>query len=170
MKHKVPIWFLLLALVSCHNDPPMVLPAPQKGPDLKENMIRANKTIAEAEETSINEYVARRGWQMRQTTNGARVWEYELGSGPQIAYEDSVHMVYDVEAINGTTFYKGVEETFVVGRRQEMTGLDEAMLLLHYGSRAKVILPSRMGYGIGGDGDRIPQSAILVIDLKTKNN
>lgn len=169
MKHTIPLLILLLALASCHNDPPVVLPNRHQGPDLKENMIRANKTIAEAEETSINEYVARRGWQMRHTTNGARVWEYEQGNGRQIAYEDSVHIVYDVEAINGTVIYKNVNESFVAGRRQEMTGLDEVVLLLHYGSKAKVILPSRMGYGIGGDGDRIPQSAILVLDVKIDN-
>ena len=47
-----------------------------------------------------------------------------------------------------------------------MIGLDQAVLQLSVGSRAKVILPSNLAYGIGGDGDRIPQSAILVIDVK----
>jgi FKBP-type peptidyl-prolyl cis-trans isomerase len=49
-----------------------------------------------------------------------------------------------------------------------MIGLDQAILQLHYGSRARVILPSALAYGIGGDGDRIPKSTILILDLKIK--
>ncbi len=161
----ISLWAFMLLATACHNDPPVVMPQGKNTTDLRQNMINANRTIARSEETSIDEYVARRGWKMAKTGSGVRLWEYGVGQGPQVAYEDSVHIVYDVEAINGTPLYKGVREDYVAGRRQEMVGLDEAVLRLHHGSRAKVILPSNLGYGIGGDGDRIPQSTILVIDL-----
>lgn len=156
---------LILLTTACHNDPPMIVPQGKGTTDLQQNMINANRTIARSEETSIDEYIARRGWKMTKTGSGARLWEYEVGQGPLVMHEDSVHIVYDVEAINGTPLYKGVHEDYVAGRRQEMAGLDEAVLRLHHGSRAKVILPSNLGYGIGGDGDRIPQSTILVLDV-----
>ena len=159
----------LLIFTACHSDPPMVIQPGQKTVDLKEHMINANKTIAQAEETSINEYVSRRGWPVTKLEDGIRVWEYSKGSGKQIGYEDSVAVVYTIEAINGKTIYKDVREEFVAGRRQKMIGLDHAVLQFHYGSRAKVILPSSLAYGIGGDGDRIPQSAILVIDIQIDN-
>ena len=71
-----------------------------------------------------------------------------------------------IEAINGKLIYSDITDDYVAGRRQQMIGLDQAVLQLSVGSRAKVILPSNLAYGIGGDGDRIPQSAILVIDVK----
>lgn len=135
-------------------------------PDLKEHFINANRTIAQSEETSINEYVARRKWDMQKLPEGVRLWEYEKGRGPKINVEDSVHIVYSVEAINGKLIYSDIKDDYVAGRRQQMIGLDQAVLQLSVGSRAKVILPSNLAYGIGGDGDRIPQSAILVIDVK----
>ena len=135
-------------------------------PDLKEHFINANRTIAQSEETSINEYVARRIWDMQKLPEGVRLWEYEKGRGPKINVEDSVHIVYSVEAINGKLIYSDITDDYVAGRRQQMIGLDQAVLQLSVGSRAKVILPSNLAYGIGGDGDRIPQSAILIIDVK----
>ena len=160
---------VLLLLTSCHGDPPMVVTPNVKGNDLKENMINANRTIARTEETSIDQYVARRGWSMTRLPEGARIMEYEVGKGAMVQYEDSVCVDYSVEALNGKMIYEGVSECFVAGRRQQMIGLDQAVLNLHFGSHAKVILPSHLAYGIGGDGDRIPQSTILVLDLEVKN-
>lgn len=153
-------------LSACHNDPPMVGNPTSNTPDLKEHFINANRTIAQSEETSINEYVARRKWDMQKLPDGVRLWEYEKGRGPKVNVEDSVHIVYSVEAINGKLIYSDIKDDYVAGRRQQMIGLDQAVLQLSVGSRAKVILPSNLAYGIGGDGDRIPQSAILVIDVK----
>ena len=87
---------------------------------------------------------------------------------PGVARADSVTVRYDVEAINGKLIYKDIEESYVAGRRQQMIGLDQAVLQLRHGSRAKVILPSNLAYGIGGDGDRITQSAILIIDVEVE--
>ena len=157
-----------LLLAACHGDPPMVVTPQTGGPDMKEHLINANRTIAHSEETSIDEYVARRGWTMETLSNGSRVWEYQKGSGRQVAMEDSVRIRYSIEALNGKRLYDEMEERYVAGRRRDMVGLDEAVLALHYGSKAYVILPSALGYGIGGDGDRIPQSTVLVLKVEVK--
>lgn len=162
----VSLFFLGCLISSCHNDPPVIIPQVTNKQDIRENLINAHRTIAQAEETSIDEYVSRRGWDMTKLAGGARVWEYRKGSDNPVNYEDSITVHYSVEAINGTLLYDTIDETFLVGRRQLMAGLDEVLLTLHYGSRAKVILPSHQAYGIGGDGDRIPGSAILVLDVK----
>lgn len=162
----IAIAILAFAMMGCHGDPPVVGVERAKQPDLKENMINANRTIAQSEETVIDEYVSRRGWPMKKLSSGARYWEYEIGDGKQVDYEDSVRVMYNIEAINGKKIYTGVEEIFVAGRRQEMIGLDDVVLHLHEGSKARVILPSSLAYGIGGDGDRIKQSMILVLELK----
>lgn len=166
MRHIILIIISFLFLAACHNDPPMVGRPSSGKPDIKEHLINANKTIAKSEETTIDEYIARRGWNMEKLPEGVRLWEYKKGNGKKIDFEDSVHISYNVEAINGKLIYDDIKEDFVAGRRQQMIGLDQAVLQLKKGSHAKVILPSNLAYGIGGDGDRIPQSAILVIDLQ----
>ena len=168
---KAPFILLFGAclLTACHGDPPMVMPPSAQQPDMKEHFINANRTIAHSEETSIDEYVARRGWPMQTLSNGCRIWEYEKGTGRQVAMEDSVRIHYSIEALNGKRLYSDIEEQYVAGRRRDMVGLDEAVMALHYGSKAHVILPSALGYGIGGDGDRIPQSTVLVVELRIEN-
>ncbi len=153
--------------VACHNTP-VIEVADQKGDPLKENMMNANRYIAKSEEQQIDSYVARRGWPMTEIGSGARLWEMERGKGRQIDYEDTVKVTYRLEAINGAVIYEQKAETFVAGRGQTVCGLDVAVRHLHHGSRARLILPSEQGYGVAGDGDRVPTRAILIYELKVE--
>ncbi|MBP9990697.1 MAG: FKBP-type peptidyl-prolyl cis-trans isomerase [Bacteroidales bacterium] len=162
MKRFYISFLVLLALAGCNRTP--VVEVEQK-PDISENLINANKTIAKSEETSIDGYVARRGWDMNRLSCGARVMETDKGNGKAIGYEDSVTFHYTLSTLNGKTIYQDETESIVVGRNQVPTGLDAALLTLHYGSHANVIIPSEAGYGVVGDGDRIPARTVLIYDL-----
>lgn len=164
MNNKVIIPILLLALASCDRTP-VVMVSDSNGDSLKENMINANKVISQSEETQIDAYAARRNWNLQKLPNGARIFEYQAGNGSLIDFEDTVNVVYRLEAINGTVFYENQDESFVVGRNQTTTGLDYAVRKLRHGSRAHLILPSTLGYGVVGDGDRVPSRAVLIYDL-----
>ena len=163
------VTLLALALASCR-DVPVVEVEQQKGDTLKENLINANRYIAEGEEAQIDAYVQRRGWQMKRLQGGTRVMEMGIGkwnvkSGP-VDFEDTVAIEYDVEAINGNVIYSGVRDTVVAGRLQPTRGLDAALRTLSHGSHAVVILPSEQAYGVVGDGDRISTRMILVYKVK----
>ena len=160
---------LLLALATAACDrTPVVAPPSKENDPYKENMINANKVIEQSEKTQIESYIARRGWQMRQMSNGAWVEEYAVGRGSVVDYEDTINVVYTINAINGSTIYDHQSEQFVVGRNKPTVGLDAAVQGMHHGSRARVILPSSLGYGVVGDGDRIPSRAILIYDIEIK--
>ena len=162
-------WLLsVMFLAGCHGDPPMVGRPVTQGPDIKEHMINANRTIAQSEETVIDEYIARRGWPMEKKGDGVRLWVYHEGKGHTIEMEDTVEVRYNIEAINGKKIYDYAEESYVAGHRRDIIGLDMAVMGLPRCSKAKVIVPSNLGYGIGGDGNRIPQSAILVMDIEVR--
>lgn len=56
---------------------------------------------------------------------------------------------------------------FAIGVRQVIPGWDEGLLLLPKGSKAKLIIPSELGYGERGDGRGvIPPFAPLVFDIE----
>lgn len=169
MKLSCLIVLSMLVVSGCRRTPPVVAPPVKNGTDIKENMINANRTIALAEETALDEYIGRRQWNATRLENGVRVWEYGKGTGKMVNADDSVIVNYEIEAINGKKIYTGLSDTFVVGRRQYMKGLDDAVLCLRQGSKAKVLLPSSTAYGIGGDGDRITQSMILVLDVEVRD-
>ena len=135
---------------------------------LKENLINANRHIAQSEETQIDAYIGRRGWNPVRLMGGARVEETSKGTGKPIGYEDTVAISYSVEAINGALIYSETDDTVVVGRLKPTRGLDAALQTLHYGSTARVILPSEQAYGVVGDGDRIGTRMVLVYLVKVK--
>lgn len=165
---------IVATAVACHRQPPVIeVPDPEPDP-VKTHMVNANKYIAESEAASINAYIERRKWPMVQMPNGGWLWEYERGAGEAIQPDERVALCYNLEAINGVRIYTDKRDTVMVGRQQTMVGLDAALTSLHHGSKARLVLPSSLAYGIAGDNDRVPKSAIVILDVtidnKLKNN
>ena len=155
---------IAFSLQSCGEPPVINAPEPQGDP-YKENMINANKTINSAEQTQIENYIARRGWQMRQLDNGSWIEETVQGKGAKVDWEDTLTVRYRLEALNGAVIYHQQEETFVVGQNKPTVGLDRGVMELRRGSEARLIVPSSLGYGVVGDGDRVPARTVLVYIL-----
>lgn len=163
--NRTVILLLLCALFAgCRDVPTYEVSAP-KGDSLQEKMIGANRLIAKSEESQIEAYVARRGWQMERLADGVRVMEMEAGSRELMA-EDTVDIRYNVLTLGGDNIYTGREERVVVGRLKPTRGLDAALRTLHEGARAMVIVPSEQAYGVIGDGERIGSRAVLVYELE----
>ena len=161
-------FLLCLGLTSCREVPVVDTTAPEEV-SLKENLINANRLIAQSEEQQIDSYVARRGWQMQRLDGGARVMETTPVAGRPVEYEDTVVIRYRVESLNGTVIYDRCDDTVVVGRQRPTRGLDAALRTLHHGASARVILPSEQAYGVVGDGDRIGSRMVLVYEVKVES-
>ena len=58
---------------------------------------------------------------------------------------------------------------FPVGTGRVIRGWDEAILLLHTGEKARLIIPSDLGYGSSGAGNVIPPDATLIFDVELIN-
>ncbi len=160
---------LALSLTACRQVP-VIDVVDQPSDPLKENRINANRIIAQSEETQIDAYVARRGWQMQRIAGGSRVMADGRGAAADmLTFGDTVELRYTVEAIGGETIYSALCDTVVVGRAQPNRGVDEALRTLHVGESATVIVPSEQGFGVVGDGDRITSRMILVYKITTKN-
>lgn len=156
---------VIAALTGCHRAPVVVESSAKEENSLKENMINANKMIAQSEETQIESYIARHDWNMNKLPNGTRVEVYKTGSGKEVEWEDTIRVVYSLEALNGKTFYSAQDESLVVGHNKSTVGLESAVLGMRRGSNARLIVPSDLGYGVVGDGDRVSSRAVLVYDL-----
>jgi 3-dehydroquinate synthase len=87
-------------------------------------------------------------------------------SDKKIDYEDEVVIQYSVQSITEKDIYTNLTDTIVVGKHEPNVGIDKALQELHYGSSAKVILPSHLAYGFVGDADRIGTNMILIYDIK----
>lgn len=92
----------------------------------------------------------------------------KTGTGAPIKNDDHVVVRYTLSTLNDKTLYADRTDTLVVGRHNATVALDEALLRLRHGSEARLISPSEAGYGVAGDGDRIPSRTVLVYQLKVE--
>jgi FKBP-type peptidyl-prolyl cis-trans isomerase len=163
----VYLFILVSAIVSCNNnEPAKEQPNPS---ELKESLIYANKEAVVTEAEQIHDFLRRYNWPMSETGSGLRYWIYEDGHGEMVQEGDLIEIQYVVSLLNGDTVYTSVEKgplVFVPGRAQVISGLEEGILLLKQGDRAKFIIPSHLAFGLIGDQDRIGGKTTLVYDVK----
>jgi FKBP-type peptidyl-prolyl cis-trans isomerase FkpA len=138
----------------------------------KESLEKANRVLVHAEEENINDFVKRYGWDVEKTGSGLRYMIYKAGDGPKVEKGINVSLAYDLRFLTGDIVYSSTEDgllTFQAGRGGVPSGLEEGILLLHKGDRAKFILPSHLAFGLLGDNKRIPPRAVLVYDVEVLN-
>ena len=145
-------------------------PSVQKeGPQLKESLEKANRYLVNEEEEDIQNYIARHKLDPIATGTGIRYQVVKAGTGKRIQPGQRVSMEYVLNNLMGDVLYSSENDgvmTIEAGCGDVVSGLDEAILNLHDGDVAKVIVPSHLGYGLQGDHDRIPPRATLIYTLK----
>jgi FKBP-type peptidyl-prolyl cis-trans isomerase FkpA len=160
--------FALFLSTSCNNasQPSAVNPAHSVTTD---SLINYNKMEVKSEDEEISDFIARHQWTMIKTPTGLRYMIYHKGHGEQAAVGKHATIGYSVRLLNGDLMYssdqRGTRE-FEVGHGGVESGLEEGILFLHVGDRAKFIVPSHLAFGLLGDQDKIPQRATLVYEIE----
>jgi len=158
----------MILIPSCKSSPEKTI---QKDPEnVQEDLIRNQQQIIKEEAIEIDEYVARRKYEVATTSTGLRYQIYYKGPGSRMAgNEDVVKINYKVSLLDGTIVYSSDSTgamQFKLGKSDVAGGLQEGVKLLHEGDKAIFILPAHLAYGLTGDGDRIKHYATLVIDVE----
>lgn len=139
-------------------------------PDLlEEPLIKANKQAVNTEDEQIDAYIRRHNWSMTKTGSGLRYAIYKQGSGLKAEFGKIAVMNYSVELISGEKIYsseKNGPKEFTIGKGGVESGLEEGILLLRVGDRAKFIIPSHLGFGLIGDQDKVPPKSTLIYDIE----
>ena len=139
---------------------------------LDEQLIDANKKVVASEVQQIDDLVTRYGWSMTTTGTGLRYEVYDSPGGVAVTKNCRVSMQYTVKLINGTTVYHWKEDgvkTFITGKGEVVAGLEEAVLLLKNNDKARIIIPSFLGHGLAGDGNKIPPKATMIYYIELIN-
>ena len=141
----------------------------KNSPTVEESLIKANKQAVKAESEQIDRFLERYHWQMEETGSGLRYSIYEKGTGEKAQTGKIATLKYEVRLITGDLIYSSDEDglkEFLIGRGGVEYGLEEGILLLRVGDRAKFIIPSHLGFGLLGDLDKVPQKSTLIYDLE----
>lgn len=128
-----------------------------------------NILMNEAETQKILDFIERHGWEMIDTGTGLKYMIYEQGSGAEVQSNDIVSIHYSVWLLTGELIYSSRDiglKSFRVGRGGVESGLEEGILLLRVGDRARFIIPSHLAHGFLGDGAKIPKRAPILYDIE----
>ncbi len=145
----------------------------------KEEQDLAVKQIS-AEDEIIKKYLADNNITANKTASGLYYVITQTGSGENAKPGQEVTMNYTGKLLDGTSFDSNQDPKFghtdpfkfQLGGGQVIKGWDEGIALLNKGAKAKLIIPSPMGYGArampGNPNNEkgIPASSILVFDVE----
>lgn len=133
-----------------------------------EQLVNVNRELVIKERERIESYISRKGLDMEMTDAG--IW-YSItanGEGDRLGGGDRVRLEYTCSLLDGTLCYSSDingDMIITIGKSDIPAGLDLALRLLNTASRALIILPSNMAFGLVGDGDRIPARAALIYEI-----
>jgi hypothetical protein len=135
----------------------------------REDLVRANQFLVGNDMDLINAYTSRRNWDLDFTGTGLGYQVYERGNGPEIKRGNTVSLEYTLSLLDGTICYASENEglkVFRVGQGGVESGLEEGVLMLRQGDKARFVLPPFLGHGLIGDRERIPPRAVLIYEVE----
>ncbi len=122
------------------------------------------------EDVKIQEYLTANNITAQPTESGMYYIEEVKGTGAKPIAGDKVKVHYTGMLLNGQKFDSSVDRgqpfEFTLGVGQVIRGWDEGIALMNIGSKGKLVIPSRMGYGERGAGRDIPPYAPLVFEVE----
>jgi len=126
---------------------------------------------AKADESVILEkYIKDNKITVKPTASGLYYIETKKGTGESPVAGKTVKVHYTGTLLNGTKFDSSLDRKqpyeFVLGQGSVIRGWDEGIALMKKGGKARLIIPSSLGYGENGRMPTIPPSATLVFDVE----
>ncbi len=105
-----------------------------------------------------------------KTDSGLRYQIIQEGNGIKAEKGKTVSVHYKGQLADGTVFDSSYKRNqpleFPVGVGQVIPGWDEGICLLNVGDKARLVIPSDLGYGSSGAGGVIPPDATLIFDVE----
>ncbi len=105
-----------------------------------------------------------------KTDSGLRYKILQKGQGKTAEKGKTVSVHYKGQLADGTVFDSSYKRNspidFPLGVGQVIKGWDEGIQLLKVGDKARLVIPSNLGYGAQGAGGVIPPNATLIFDVE----
>ncbi len=134
--------------------------------------IEDGKTMEMAQVKQIDDYAAKNGLKLEKTASGLCYAVTAPGTGAKAAKGDTVSVHYEGTTLaEGKKFDSSRERNqpfeFPVGLGFVIPGWDEALQLLPAGTKATLLIPSKLAYGEqGAPGSPIGPNAALIFEIE----
>ena len=170
MKYSLHIILLLTVVLffsACHQNKKEI--SEEEVRKTKESLVNVNKILVKKDAEKIHAYVKRRGWDMEETNTGLWYMIYDHGKGEKAETGLVATINYNISLLDGTECYNSEVDgpkKFKIGQGGVEAGLEQGILLMHVGDKARFIMPPHLAYGLIGDSEKIPARAIIVYEVE----
>ncbi|NVK26831.1 MAG: FKBP-type peptidyl-prolyl cis-trans isomerase [Flavobacteriia bacterium] len=131
----------------------------------RERLIEQNLGRVQQEKAQIEAYIDSSGMAWEETGTGLRFVIIDRGEEKPIEESDIVQLDYNLHLLDGTQLASSkVDGLYTVRANKDndaVIGLHEALMNLHRGDSAIVLIPSHLAFGIAGEGNVPPMSSVL---------
>lgn len=169
-KYFIFITLIISTLLSCNSDNAQKKHLSKKELDKYDKPLEAaNRYLSIVDAERIESYAKRRNWKIQQTETGIWYEIYEHGKGKKAKEGQTALLNYKISLLDGTLCYSSDTlgaKAFVIGHGGVESGLEEGILMLHEGDKARFIMPPFRAHGLLGDQKKIPARSIIVYELE----
>lgn len=134
-----------------------------------ESLIKKNKKLVKEDEDIIRSFIKRKNWNMELTGTGLFYEIYKKSTGVKADSGKLAAINYKISLLDGTLCYSSGSlgpKTFIITQGGVESGLEEGILLMREGEKARFIMAPHLAYGLVGDGNKIPARSIIVYDVE----
>ena len=126
------------------------------------------KELQPKEQPAIEKYLADNKIKVKPTASGLYYIETKKGSGASPKATDVVKVHYTGMLLDGTIFdsTKQRGEPADLPLSQMIPGWIEGIQLMKKGGKANMVIPSSLGWGANGAGDKIPPYSAVVFEVE----
>lgn len=134
----------------------------------------ANKDVyqkrIDEENSLINRFLINMNYPLKKTDSGLHILTINKGAGKKPSVGSTVKIDYTAAFIDGSVFDSTLERSepfsFVIGKKEVIVGLEEAVMNMQVGDHCLVIIPFRLAYGDQKYGNVIPPFSTLVFEIE----
>ncbi len=165
--NKIIVLPVIMVALSC--SPKKRQPVSETENNTEQLLVETNRILVKKDQQKIKGIISRHGWNMKESPTGLWYEVIDPGSGDSVKTNMRISLNYKVSLSDGTECYSSESDgikTFNVGKGGVESGLEQGVLLLREGGKARFVLPPYLAHGLTGDGKRIPARAIIIYEVE----
>lgn len=166
IKHLSTVLIAAFVAIACGRKYPEEKTSGEKAG--QEKMVEASRAVVHQEARAIEEFISRHGYHMQMTGTGLHYEIYQPGTGAMADANSLLTISYRVYLLDGTLCYEADSlhpQKLVTGRGEQINGLEEGLMMMHEGARARFVIPNHLAYGLTGDQNKVPPASALFYDV-----
>jgi FKBP-type peptidyl-prolyl cis-trans isomerase FkpA len=171
---KISIWpffftvILLVGLTSCLSSQDNSEQSVPKA-NLTDSLIKVNRQLVKNDIEAAKKIADKKGWKMQVSKTGLLYEVFSTGNGKKAQFGDRVSLKYTVSLFDGTVCYTSEKlglKSFKVGQGGVERGLEEGVLLMQAGNKARFIMLPHLAHGLIGDQNKIPARTSIIYEVE----